>query len=266
MRITQGGNAMTIGEKIRLARTEQGLSQRQLCADQITRNMLSLIENGSARPSMDTLSYLAQRLGKPISYFLNENAATTPNAAVMEAARAAFAAGDHAGVVAALADYHSPDPIFDTERGMLENISRLSLANQAVHREQLPLAAQLLDKIDQKNLYFSAIAREFWMACRFLPPADDRELLLRAEDALQNGKPARALCYLQAAEDHRSPRWNLLCGRAYFFQKDYQNAIVCYQNAESSRPRESLEALENCYRELGDFENAYRCACKLREM
>ena len=47
---------MTIGEKIRLARQEAGLSQRQLCGQQVTRNMLSQIENGSARPSVDTLT------------------------------------------------------------------------------------------------------------------------------------------------------------------------------------------------------------------
>ena len=47
---------MTLGEKIRQARLEAGLSQRQLCGDTVTRNMLSQIENGSARPSMDTLS------------------------------------------------------------------------------------------------------------------------------------------------------------------------------------------------------------------
>ena len=53
---------MELGEKLRLARLEAGLSQRQLCGDRISRNMLSLIEHGSARPSMDTLRFLAQRL------------------------------------------------------------------------------------------------------------------------------------------------------------------------------------------------------------
>ena len=38
---------MELGEKLRQARLEAGLTQRQLCGDQITRNMLSLIENGA---------------------------------------------------------------------------------------------------------------------------------------------------------------------------------------------------------------------------
>ena len=65
---------MELGEKIRAARLAAGLSQRQLCGEDITRNMLSLIENGGAKPSVKTLTLLAERLGKPVSYFLDENA------------------------------------------------------------------------------------------------------------------------------------------------------------------------------------------------
>ena len=53
---------MELGEKLLRARQEAGLSQRQLCGDVITRNMLSRIEHGTARPSMDTLQYLVGRV------------------------------------------------------------------------------------------------------------------------------------------------------------------------------------------------------------
>ena len=85
---------MTLGEKIRAARLEAGLSQRQLCDGSITRNMLSQIENGAARPSMATLQLLSQRLGKTVSYFLDEQAVVSPNLSCMAAARQALAAGD----------------------------------------------------------------------------------------------------------------------------------------------------------------------------
>ena len=52
---------MNMGEKIRHARQAAGLSQRQLCDGIVTRNMLSQIENGSAKPSLATLQALAQR-------------------------------------------------------------------------------------------------------------------------------------------------------------------------------------------------------------
>ena len=82
---------MELGKKLRAARQEAALSQRERCGDQITRNMLSQIENGAARPSMDTLQYLAGRLGKSVSFFL-EDGAIDPEQCRMEQARAAFGA------------------------------------------------------------------------------------------------------------------------------------------------------------------------------
>lgn len=64
---------MTMGEKLRAARLDAGLSQRQLCQGIVTRNMLSQIENGSAKPSLPTLQALALRLNKPVQYFLEES-------------------------------------------------------------------------------------------------------------------------------------------------------------------------------------------------
>ena len=95
---------MELGQKLKQARMEANLSQRQLCGDTITRNMLSQIENGSAKPSMDTLRFLAAKLGKPVSYFLEELSAS-PNQNVMNTARDAFDAGVFSQVLAALSDY-----------------------------------------------------------------------------------------------------------------------------------------------------------------
>ena len=68
---------MNMGQKLRAARLEKGLSQRQLSENLITRNMLSQIENGSAKPSLPTLQALAQRLEKPVQFFLGEEHTTT---------------------------------------------------------------------------------------------------------------------------------------------------------------------------------------------
>ena len=80
---------MELAQKLKQARLDAGLSQKAICGDRITRNMLSQIENGSARPSMETLRYLAGQLGKPISYFLEDDAVTSPNQTLMEQARSA---------------------------------------------------------------------------------------------------------------------------------------------------------------------------------
>ena len=81
---------MELGERLRQERIAQGLSQRQLAGEKITRNMLSQIENGSATPSVDTLRYLAQQLHKPVSFFL-EGGSSLPG---FEKVWEAFRAGD----------------------------------------------------------------------------------------------------------------------------------------------------------------------------
>ena len=123
---------MELGEKLRLARLEAGLSQRALCGDEITRNMLSRIENGAARPSMKTLRFLAARLGKPVSYFLEEDTVCSPNQESMTAARRLFDGEDYAGAMQALAQYRAPDEIYDREKQLLEILVRLHLAEEAI--------------------------------------------------------------------------------------------------------------------------------------
>ena len=96
---------MELGKRLKEVRLALGLSQRELCGDEITRNMLSQIENGAARPSMDTLKYLAGKLGKPVSYFLEEETVTSPNQDVMRRAREACRLGDWRLTLAMLEDY-----------------------------------------------------------------------------------------------------------------------------------------------------------------
>ena len=63
--------AKKIGERIRQLRTRRTLTQKELAGEQMTRNMLSLIENGSALPSLASLVYLAERLDVPVDYFFS---------------------------------------------------------------------------------------------------------------------------------------------------------------------------------------------------
>lgn len=61
---------MTIGEKIKKLRTDKLMSQSELAGSEITRNMLSQIEHGSANPSLSTVSYIASRLNVSPSFLL----------------------------------------------------------------------------------------------------------------------------------------------------------------------------------------------------
>ena len=64
---------MDIGKKIKEIRTEKLMTQSQLAGDEITRNMLSRIENGAALPSLGTVMYLAKRLGVPAGVLLSDD-------------------------------------------------------------------------------------------------------------------------------------------------------------------------------------------------
>lgn len=63
---------MNIGEKIRELRVAKLMTQSELAGTQITRNMLSCIENGNAQPSLSTILYIASRLNVPAGFLLAE--------------------------------------------------------------------------------------------------------------------------------------------------------------------------------------------------
>jgi len=64
---------LSLGKKIKDLRKELKMTQSELAGDEMTKSMLSQIENDIAMPSMKNLQFLAARLGKPTSYFLDEN-------------------------------------------------------------------------------------------------------------------------------------------------------------------------------------------------
>ena len=257
---------MELGQRIKEARLEKGLSQRELCGTIITRNMLSLIENGSARPSMDTLRYLAKQLEKPISYFLNE-AVPSPNQALILEARGL--PGEQA--ILALRDYQAPDPVFDPEYYLITALGFMEMAQQALAEGRRPMAAQLLaqagsagartpyypPELEQRRLVLchraNAEAPENLAAQ--LPDAGPA-LMLRAHAAFNAKEYDRCLAFLEAAEN-RDPFWHYLRGEAYLAKKEYALAAEHFLQAEQGGPQPVYAQLEECYRELGDFEKAY---------
>lgn len=264
---------MELGERLRQARLEAGLSQRQLCGEEITRNMLSLIENGSAKPSMKTLQYLAGRLGKPVSFFLEETVSVSPNQACVYAARQLYDQGNFAAAAKTLEVYREPDTIFDREYHLLQVLICLEMATEAIRQKRELYALELLKKADRETDYCGEeLQRKRLLLTGKLKaqrvssqlPSLDAELLLRAEEALAEGNTQRAACLLDAAEEQKTVQWTLLRGEAYLAEKDYPSAARCFHSAEAEAPAKAVPKLEQCYRELGDFKRAYEYACKQR--
>ena len=267
---------MELGQILRQARLDAGMSQRELCGEKISRNMLSQIENGTARPSMETLSYLAEKLGKPVSFFLDEPAPTSPNQAIIDQARAAFTQGNYGLTLSILTQYQNDDPVFDWEYHLLEAQSCLELATKAIQKGHTAHASQLLERAaiagEQTPYYNDATRRQrLLLLCQVsrdntpLPPDDDA-LLVRASIAISEGDANRALQYLDAAEKKDAIEWQYLRGKAYMEIDKFAEALPCLKAAEESRPKECTIMLEQCYRELGDFKGAYFYSCKRKTM
>ena len=259
---------MTLGQRLKQARIEAGLSQRQLCGNTITRNMLSQIENGYARPSMDTLRYLAENLGKPMSYFLEETVVLSSNQQRMLEARTAYANGDATRVLMILEGYQAPDALFDQERGLLERLCYMELARQAILQQRLPYARTLLQKAEAASTIYAVEEqrRQFFLykagGTAALPNMDDM-LLTMAEAAMAQNNHNRAKALLQAVEEQNAP-WKRLMGLCCFAQGNYTDAAQWLTAVETVYPVELLPMLEICYRELGDYKQAYAYACKQR--
>ena len=264
---------MELSQCLKQARLEAGLSQKALCGDRITRNMLSQIENGSARPSMDTLRYLAGRLGKPLSYFLEEEVVISPNQALMEKVRGA--APDQ--VLTLLDGYKSPDPTFDAERWLVEALACLELAETALRQQKPGYARSLLERAalaGSRTPYYTEDTERrrlllFHRAGGQVAEADlpdlTPELLLRAELALKAGELSRCGGFLECVRE-ASPHWHRLKGELYFAQKEYASARIHFEKAWELDPKHFCTRLEDCCREEGDFAGAYFYACKMREL
>ena len=262
---------MDIGTKLRQARLEAGLSQRQLCEGIVTRNMLSQIENGSARPSMDTLALFASRLGKTVGFFLGEPVASG-NALCMENARQAYSCGDIPAAKACLGEYQGPDSQLDDEWGLL-NVLVLLCEAEAVRQRPI-YARQLLEQAGEfgaKTCYYTAELEQRRLLLladvsqeTVVLPTDDRPLLIRAKSALQAGNAARCAILLEACEDHTGSAWHFLRGEAAYQQGAYALAAEHYREAEAERPKDCWPRLEACYRALDDYKMAYEYACKQR--
>ena len=165
---------MELGAKLRQARLEAGLSQRALCGDVITRNMLSQIESGKACPSVATLQYLAKQLEKPVSFFLGEDTAISPNIDLMGRARQAYTARDYEQVLALLHTYSYPDALFDQEYLYLLALTALEQSSCMIDRGEPLRAVPLLEKLHRGSIYY----REDMERRR-------RQLLLRAYERLE---------------------------------------------------------------------------------
>ena len=286
---------MTLGEKIKLARVERHMTQKDVVGDYITRNMLSKIENGSATPSVKTLEYLAGALGLPAGYFMSESTGDELSPGDLSAAREQFRQGEFEGCISLLEELDL-DGGYRDEALLLLARAKISLSKRAMtdgrYEEATRLAREAIEHNDG-SLYASAAFRTeaLLLVARctmelggdFLKAMDDYQAayqdqglgefyrLTMAEYYIGQGdldSARREMDSIARLSEATKPAYLMLQGQMELKDNQFQQAARQLEKAEqlarttgSSYFMSSLYAmLEQCYREMEDFKKAYHYA------
>lgn len=286
---------MTLGEKIKTARLERHMTQKDVVGDYITRNMLSKIENGSATPSVKTLEYLAGALGLPAGYFMSESGGDELTPGGLASARRHFRDGEYDGCIQVLEELDM-DGGYREEAMLLLARAKISLSKKAMtdgrYEEAIRLAGEAIAHNDE-SIYVSAALRtealllvarctmelggDFLAAMdRYQASYQDQGLgefyrLTMAEyyiglGELENAK--REMDSIARLSEATKPAYLMLKGQMELKDNQYEQAARQLEKAEqlarttgSNYFMSSLYAmLEQCYREMEDFKKAYHYA------
>ena len=268
---------MNLGEKIKAARLERHMTQKDVVGDYITRNMLSKIENGSATPSVKTLEYLAGALGLPAGYFMNDSNGDELTPGSVASARNHFRDGEYEGCVQVLEGLDMEGGYKD-EAMLLLARAKISLSKKAMidgrYEEAIRLAKEAL-RHNEDSVYYSAAFRT-------------EALLLVARCTMElQGDFQKAMDDYQAAyQDQGLGEFYRITMAEYYIDKgDLENArkemdsieLKDNQFDQAAKQLEKAEQLarttgsnyfmsslyamlEQCYREMDDFKKAYHYA------
>ena len=279
---------MTLGQKIKQARLDAGLTQKELVGDHITRNMLSKIENDNATPSVKTLEFLAGRLGLSTAYLMSDltfSDGTSPDG--LDEMRRAYKEGRYEDCISLLQNSQTAGT---TDEGyLLRSLADLAAAREylgALNFEKAKYFADSADYYNKQGLYYSAeIDAEMSLilaeCANVLAPEEFEENakeykrsieeisfssrfeIAKAENLCHMGKSAEAKAVL-ASIDEELPsdfeaKKEYVLGLAFKAEKNYTVACTHLLNAEKLGLKTPAlhTALEFCFKELEDYKSAY---------
>ena len=270
---------MTLGEKIKKARSDRRMTQAEVAGDAVTRNMLSLIESGAASPSFETLTAIAKKLELPLAYFLSEG--DDPFVYLKEermpAVRRAFAAGRYEECIRTLTKLGGEDD----ETAYLLAFSYFERGRR--HTRMGNLTSALAD-FDSAKQYIAKTSYDTVKIRALLPlytaVAHNITTPLLEFEAQSYEAPLRAGCEsdffhyvtLDASWFFTDPVYREhMEAKRLIKQKKYAEAIPHLLTLEENKSRETYQVfvmlgvytdLQLCYQELCDFEKAYRYSSK----
>ena len=161
-------NEIKIGNRIRELRQKKGLTQKELAGEHITRNMLSLIESGTASPSLTTLCYLSEKLEVPIGYFFThtpEEERSYHKAAAIDLLKKAYVDKDYEKCTELCSEL--PIAYVDDEIAMIAAVSYLRLATQSAGQYAINRASSFLTKANDFSHRTAYLDHSFHQATEY---------------------------------------------------------------------------------------------------
>lgn len=270
---------MTIGQKIKQARISLGITQSKLGGDVVTKNMISLIESDKATPSFDTLMHICKELKLPIGYLLGD--ATDlffyKKAEKIDEIHTLYKQKNYEGCIKAISSFDSTDNeleyikancyfelgVFYYRRGSFnqakDNLTKaLTHAKDTIYdTERIELTTPLYLAVCTN---FNAPLLEF-----------DGSMF---EKRLDNYLEADLYHYLTLDSEYKFrhiPYLNHIEAKGLIHERKYRDALDILLEIEATRGNYDYDAflmfsiysdIDNCYKNLYDFENAYRYSSK----
>lgn len=246
--------ATEIGRRIRASRIGAGLTQHELASPRYTKAYISALENGSCKPSMAALTYIADRLGMPVVRFLEDGGGGWSRLA----ADLELAAGHWQQAVDAytelLAGETNEGRRAEILLGLAEACAGMDMATEAV-----TAAAEASDTFDRLGRGAEAALARYWLACGVYQQGNTGESKAILEEIL-----ARVRAGLAVEPDFHA---RLLMALSSNASQDGEHESALGYLAEIRHLADQLDDrrrgvylfdLSHSYRETGDYEAAIR--------
>ena len=272
-------NKSILGEKIKKLRKMRGLTQSALAGNEVTRNMLSCIENGVANPSLDTLRYLADSLSVPVSYLISEDDELMfyeKNALISQIYRA-YSAKKYTACINLINSISEKD----NELNYLLADSHLSLAKKDISCGSLVKAHKNLESAQEysKRTALNTEHLEAQITMYMSITKNVQSPLLEFESQKYLGALADSVDFeffkyltLDFSHSFENPIYSLhIEAKSLIKERNYNEAIKRLLNASELSKNDNYNSfiifgiytdLEFCYKQLYNFEKAYLYSSK----
>lgn len=250
--------ARAIGRRIRAAREHAGLSQRVLAAERFSPSYISALENGTVKPSMSALAYLAERLGCSINELIGDAGAARPSAGRRLEADLRLAAGDWESALDIYDELLVAKPTnrerAELQRAAAEALSRLRRPLEAIDR-----ASEAVSLFDRAGRALDAVQARYWLGAAHYQAqntAEARAVLTGILEQLHAG--------IEAPPDFRGrvlialANTDIWTGKAKSAAAYLEEARTIANEMDDHRRATFLLSLALSYRDNGDLEGAVR--------